>query len=172
MANLKAHAPGGELVQRIEKPCELAHGVFLAAVGIGKMGKDALRTQAGQRADPGNVRHGGVHGRLVAEKAQPGHARVHLEVDLQRPAPGLGAAGKSQPGLRIPHRLGEIPVQELAGILWRSGAQDQDGRPHPRLPKLYGFIQAGHGQVVAPQLLQLAGHGDRPVAISVGLRHP
>ena len=135
------------------------------------MGIDALHLQAGQGAHRGN----GV-GRLrpvslITQPAQTGHTGVRLHVDAQPPPCRLGGGGKGPGTLQIVDRLGQpIAQQLLRAVGWRV-AQEQDRGEHPGLPQLPGLRQAGHRQVLRPQLLQLPGHGDRPVAIGVGLHH-
>ena len=171
MADWERDSPPLQLGQQLQKAGELAHGVRLVPVGIGEVGIDALRLQAGQGAHRGN----GV-GRLrpvslITQPAQTGHTGVRLHVDAQPPPCRLGGGGKGPGTLQIVDRLGQpIAQQLLRAVGWRV-AQEQDRGEHPGLPQLPGLRQAGHRQVLRPQLLQLPGHGDRPVAIGVGLHH-
>ena len=50
MANLEGDAPPLQFGQKIQEAGELLHGIVLIAVGVGKVGVDPLRLQAGQGA--------------------------------------------------------------------------------------------------------------------------
>ena len=54
MADWERDSPPLQLGQQLQKAGELAHGVRLVPVGIGEVGIDALRLQAGQGAHRGN----------------------------------------------------------------------------------------------------------------------
>ena len=95
-----------QLVQHIQKPGELEHGIPLVPIGVGKVGKDPLRLQVGQGAQRRQFRRRQL--RLVIQHPQTAHAGVNLEMDLG-PLPG----SPRRPGQRLgqfrgKHRLGHV----------------------------------------------------------------
>ena len=135
------------------------------------MSEDSLRLQSRQGTGGGNGLHAGVKVPAPHQKAQPGHAGIHLDVDLQRAAarrcrravlPGLGQGG---------HRLGDAVLDQLGHHGRRRVPQNQDGGLDAAVAELLRLVQAGHRQIVRPQLLQLPGDLDGPVAVSIRLHH-
>ena len=79
----KFHASPLQTVHQVQKAGKLAHGIVLIAVGGGKVGKDTLCLQAGQRGSGGNFLHGPLQVGPIAEKAQTGHAGVRFHMNPQ-----------------------------------------------------------------------------------------
>ena len=135
------------------------------------MGEDAFRLQSRQGASGGDGFHACVKVPLPHQETQPGHAGVHLDVDLQCAAAlhGCGAVR-----LRLGqggHRLGDAVLDQLGHHGRGRVAQDQNGRLNAGPAEFFRLVQAGHRQIVRPQLLQLAGHLNGPVAVGVRLHH-
>ena len=107
----------------------------------------------------------------VAEIAQPGHAGIHLDVDLQRAAQGRGLMAVFQ-GLGLAgDGLGNVVLYQPPHLLLGGVAQDQHRHGDAVGPQLHGLVNAGHRQIIRPQVLEGPGHLHGPVSVGVGLYH-
>ena len=168
MANFKGAAVAClQLVQHVQKPGELEHGVPLVPIGVGEMGENALRLQVGQGAQGLQLLRRPLG--VVVQHPQTAHARVHLQVDAGPFSGGPGGAGQGLGQRRGEYPLGQLQIHHLGGQLRRGVPQDEDGGGDARPAQGRPLLQAGHRQIVRPQLHQAAGHRDGPVAIAVGL---
>ena len=64
-----------------------------------------------------------------------------------------------------------MQVDEVFHLLAGRVAQDQDGHGDAVMAQLHGLVDAGHRQIVRPQLFQHAGDLDGSVAVAVRLHH-
>ena len=172
MANFEPDPQRFQSLPGIQETGELPHGILLVPVSVRKMGKQPLRLQAGQGAQRRNGGGGLPLTPLPPEKAQPGHAGVHLHVDLQRPSRSLCRAGQGPAGLQVGDSLGHIMLQQQLGQLGRRLPQAQDGDGHAAAAQLRRLIHTGHRQHIGPQRLQLPPHLEGPVAVGVSLAQP
>ena len=92
-------------------------------------------------------------------------------MDLQGPAQGRGLPAVFQ-GLGLAgHGLGNVVLYQPPHLLLGGVAQDQHRHGHAVGPQLHGLVDAGHRQIVGPQLLEGPGHLHGPVAVGIGLHH-
>ena len=175
MADAEGAALGRQGIQHAGKHAELIPGIVLVLcaihVGNGKVGKNALRVQPRQGTGLCNRVYAALKVLPPHQKAQPGHAGIHLDVDPQGTAAFHGlSAVRLRLGLGG-HRLGDVVGNELGHHLRGRMAQNQDGHGDAAVAQLPGLVQAGNRQIIRPQLFQLPGDLHRAVAVGVRLHH-
>ena len=169
MANFKGDPPGLQGGLGVQEFGKLPHGVLLAAVGVGEVGEQPLRLQAGKAAQPCHFIGCLVRPVRLPEEAQAAHARVQLHMDDQGLPRPLGGGGQFLPRLQVLHHLGDVVLQQQGVALLRGLPQAQDGGGDAAAAQLDGLADAGHRQHLGPQFLQLLADHRRPVAVGVGL---
>ena len=136
-----------------------------------KMRKDAFRIQARKGAGMNDAVHPVLKIIPLAEVSQPGHARIHLDVNFQGAAvfhrllavlQRLGLAG---------YRLGDVKADQPIHLLLRRVSQNQNRHGDAVEAKLQSLVDAAHRQVIRPQFLQLRGHLQGSVAVGIRLHH-
>ena len=111
--------------EQVKLPAGIGHAVRVRLIGHGKVGEDALGLQPRQGAGLADALHAAVKVAAVAEIAQPGHAGIHLDVDLQRAAQGRGLMAVFQ-GLGLAgDGLGNVVLYQPPHLLLGGVAQDQ-----------------------------------------------
>ena len=143
--------------------------VFPRFVGNGKMSIDAFCLQARQAAGRRDMLNACFRHAAVTQKAEAGHAGVHLDVYTQLPAKPQGFGGIFLGLGEIRHRLGEVIVRQNAEILRRRMAEDQDRQSDAPVPQFHRFIQAGYRKIVRSALLEQRGNTQRAVAVCIRL---
>ena len=141
-----------------------------AAVRDRKMREDALRHQAGQPAGRGDLRHGrSVPVDVLKVKAEAAHARVHLDVDLDRDAAAHRVFGKRRAVRRRIRALRDVVFRKLTGRRGRRIAEHEQRQGNARAAKLQRLLDVGDGEPVCAERLVFARETHRAVAVGVGL---
>ena len=127
----KAHpAAALDCVDHLGEEFELVAGIGLAVrsrlVGDGEMRVDTLNFQIRQGDGLQQVLHALLEVAPCAEKAQPGHAGVQFDVDLQLPAELSCRLGIFPRFRQRADGLGDMFFQQHFGIFRRRVAEDQD----------------------------------------------
>ena len=136
-----------------------------------KMSKDAFRIQARKGAGMNDAVHTVLEIIPLAEVSQPGHARIHLDVNLQgAPVFHRLLAVLQRLGL-TGHRLGDIKANQPIHLLLRRVPQNQNRHGDAVEAKLQSLVDAAHRQVIRPQLLQLCGHLQGAMTVGIRLHH-
>ena len=133
------------------------------------MGKHPLHLQMGHLGDGKQLLQRLLP--LLAEKAQAGHARIQLQMDLQ-PGADTHQAALQLPGIgQAVDLLTQVHLHQVPGVLGRCVPQNEDRAPHLRPAQLHRLFQIGYRQELRPQLLQMMAHGNCTVSIGVCLHH-
>ncbi len=117
---------------------------------------------------------GGKGGELVHRHAEARHARVDLEVHVDRPARDTGAhQPRERRDLpRVVHDRNEAARDDLLVSFAVVAAHHEDRRDDAGLAQLDALFEEGHAEAVDPTVtLERAGDGRRPVPVAIGLEH-
>ena len=159
---------GDDLVEQFELVARVGERVLALFVGHREVGENALGIDARHLAVLDDALDAAVEEIAFAQVAQTRHARVDLDVHLERLAEPRGLA-RVVDGLGLAgDRLGDVVVDELFDLVGGGVAQDQDGHGDAVGAQLHGLVDAAHGQVIRARFLQAAADLHRSVPVGVG----
>ena len=134
------------------------------------MGKDAVAAQIGELAHLGDLLDG-LAQVLLGLKADAAHAGIHLDVAGHRD-PGVLCLLLQLSGVfQREHRLGDVVLAQLLGLVGRGGAQNQDGVIDALGAQRHRLVEIGHRKPVDPQPHQLVRNIFVSVPVGVRLDH-
>ncbi len=135
-------------------------------VGIGKMGHQAPDPQLPVLPECFNESCGGL-----GRNPDAAHARIDLDVNLDRAAPLPGGADKGIGHVVRKDRRREVPFDDRLGLVRKEGPHQQDRRPDAGLAQFAPFFHERYAEHIGPQAQQMARNGNGAVAVGLGLHN-